>query len=210
MEYYLLSIKWTWRDDFVFTFWCPNSSGYTYFKHKAGLYEYSKAFSIAHGNHFEGAFPVPKEIVDELWTEVVYEREYHPQNGSVIINNSYTRSLLRIDPFWMHSGDRGCNRSSFDILYDCKWIRCGMENTELIRSDKWNILIKDPAEPSEFGSQGIVHGGNYREARKEAYKVVESMYGDGDFILTMNRFTVKRIIEERLVDKIHEHPWGEG
>lgn len=208
MLYYLISIKRTYRNDFVFHLWQPESSGYTYFKHKSGLYEKEKAFSIAHGNHFEGAFPVPMNVVDQLWTQVNYEPHNHLQHGDIIINNSYTRNAMRINPFCMHSGDRGVHKDSFELLQDCPWLHDSPEPTESIKTNKWDITIREPEEPYEYGSVGTAVGENYLEARKEAFKIIDDQYMDNDFILTMKRFKISRISEDRLINQIPEHPWG--
>ena len=164
---------------------------------------------IAHGNHFEGAFPVPMNVIDQLWTQVNYEPQHHLQHGEVIINNSYTRNAMRIDPFWMHSGDRGVHRNSFELLEDCPWINDNPEPTERVKTNRWDITIREPIEPYEFGPVGTAVGENYREARKDAFKIIDDQYMDNDFILTMKRFRIKRISEDRLVNPIPDRPWGE-
>lgn len=209
MLYYLISIKWTYRNNFVFELWNPASNGYTYFKHKSGLYNKESAFKIAHGNHFEGAFPVPQNVVDQLWTQVMYEPTTHPQKSEIIINNSYTRNAMRIDPFWMHSGDRGVDRHSFELLEDCPWIKDNPEPTKRVKTNRWDITIREPEEPYEFGSQGTAIGKTYREARKDAFRIINDQYMNNDYLLTMSRFKIKRISEDILVNPIPEHPWGE-
>ncbi len=37
-KYYYISLKWTHKDDQVFTLWCNNSIGYTYDKNYIGSY----------------------------------------------------------------------------------------------------------------------------------------------------------------------------
>ena len=39
MSYYYISLKWTRKNNSVFTIWCSNHSGYTQILEKAGIYE---------------------------------------------------------------------------------------------------------------------------------------------------------------------------
>lgn len=205
MKYYLLTKNWTYRGNFVLTFWCENRNGYTYFKKDAGLYEYEDAFSIAKGCNYN-AFPLPQDVVDTLWTKVVYEPSYTPQDREAVINNCHTRSLLKINPFDLSEGERVDHRS-FIVKGECDWLHTKFEEIETVKSDWWDITINEPSEPSDYGIYGSVEGKTYREARKKAFKVVDSDYCDCDFILTMGRFKIKRSYIEQLKTPIVPETW---
>ena len=205
MKYYLLSIKWTYRGDFALKWWGKNSSGYSIFKNNAGLYEKEKAFSISKGCHWS-SFPIPQKVVDDLWTEVIYEPKYSPQEGKIVINNRHTRGLLRIDPFIMEDECR-IDHTCFIIKSDCLWLNTFQEEYSIVKTDVWDIIIKEPVEPCEFSSMGEVKGKNYREARKNAFKEIDYIYSDMDFIKTMSRFKVVRQKKKVLVNPICPKSW---
>jgi len=205
MKYYLFSVKWTYRGDFALKFWGRNSSGYSMLKDNIGLYDKKEAFTIASTGH-GSAFPIPQEIVDKLWTKVVYEPQYSPQEGFIVISNSYTRGILKIDPFLLKDECR-IDHTCFIIKDDCKWLHTHQETYKIIKTDSWDIIIKDPVEPCEFGSIGTVKGRTYKEARREAFKEVDSIYIDVDFIKTMNRFKVVRKSKKILTNPIEPKTW---
>ncbi len=208
MTYYLLSIKWTYRYDFPFTFWGPNGNGYTYFKETAGIYNSDEAAQYEDPYLKEsGAFPVPVKIIDKLWTPCIYDRQYNDSIRHMVINNAYTRNFMRIDPYNMHDGERAASRASFDIQGPYEWINYPPEETKTIKTDTWDITIREPKDGCEYGSQGIANGKTYKEARKEAYKKVNDMYGDYDFLVTMKRFKIKRIYEKQLLHSLKIKTW---
>lgn len=205
IKYYLLTKNWTYRDNFVLTFWGHNHSGYTYFKENAGLYSYEDAFNSARGCHWN-AFPLLADVVDKLWTKVVYEPAYTPQEREVVINNCHTRSLLRIDPFDLSEGER-VSHLSFIIKGECDWLHTKFEETKTVKSDWWDITIRYPEDCCEYGSQGTVKGKTYKEARKRAFKVIDDLYCDNDFVKTMKRFYIKRIYKTVLKTPIDPETW---
>jgi hypothetical protein len=61
MSYYYISLKWTRKNNSVFTFWCSNHSGYTQILEKAGIYE--KKYE---NDSSKDVLSIEKEIVDKL------------------------------------------------------------------------------------------------------------------------------------------------
>lgn len=74
MKYYILSKKWTRREDENLTWWGPDQQGYVYDINKAGLYSKEDAFSICKGIHGAG-MPVSEEDVNKLSTVMVYKSD---------------------------------------------------------------------------------------------------------------------------------------
>ena len=74
MKYYILSKKWTQREDQVLTWWGPDHSGYVYDLDKAGLYTKEDAEGVAYGTH--GAHvPVSEEDVNKMARRMVRKED---------------------------------------------------------------------------------------------------------------------------------------
>lgn len=72
--YYILSRKWTAREDNNLTWWGPDQSGYVYDIDKAGVYSKETAFSISKGVH-GSSIPVSVDDVNLLATRMVYKSD---------------------------------------------------------------------------------------------------------------------------------------
>ena len=72
--YYILSRKWTKREDENLTWWGPDQSGYVYDIDKAGIYSKEEAFSISNGVH-GSSIPVSVADVNRLTTRMVYKSD---------------------------------------------------------------------------------------------------------------------------------------
>jgi hypothetical protein len=91
MKYYIISLKWTYPDDAVFTFWQAHNSGYTWYKEQAGLYS-EKAIKKDHNYYNNGVdtLAVSQETVDKLWITAEYEKKIH----EFLLNSIGNRELL--------------------------------------------------------------------------------------------------------------------
>lgn len=202
-KYYIISIKWTYKKDFAFNFWGPNNLGYSRFKKDVGLYDYDKAFSIAGGCHFDG-WPVPQSVVDSLWVKAVYEPRFSSRDCHIVINCKQTRELLRINPFSLQEGER-MDYTNFLLLEEPGYTSNGglyeMEEYKIIKTNWWSVYCKDPQESHEFGEMFQVEGATYKEARKEAYKEVNSWSIHDNFLEVMDYFKIERIKEKVLINQ---------
>lgn len=92
MPKYIISLKHTHKEDAFIVLWCPNLSGYTYFKEAAGTYD-RRTIKANDLNNFNSTIAINEKKLADLWfkTEDSYGYEVH-----VLPNLPKTRKALGI------------------------------------------------------------------------------------------------------------------
>lgn len=76
-EYYILSLKWTRRDDCI-TWWGPDNSGYTWLLEQAGRYtEADVKARASYLNNGESTLAIPCDVVEQFASRVVLHGASH-------------------------------------------------------------------------------------------------------------------------------------
>ena len=92
-EYYIISLKWTYPNSALYTFWGPNNGGYTWWIDKAGVYSQKEIDeSPKYYNDGEDTMAVDKEVVDKY----IREFDYYTKRVKGIMSNSETRLAFDI------------------------------------------------------------------------------------------------------------------
>lgn len=91
-QYYIISTKHTHKRDRWFTFWRPDSKGYTFYKSDAGVYEPPPTLDIEKEKQM-GAVYADKHLVDTLSASIKYEGK----DRLILQNTPMIRALFKID-----------------------------------------------------------------------------------------------------------------
>lgn len=88
MNYYIISLKHTGKNDRFITLWRPDNAGYCWFKENAGLYDgYEKGYHDSCNN-----LPVPEEVANLAFSAI----EYEGSKVTAILNTLGNRKILGI------------------------------------------------------------------------------------------------------------------
>lgn len=93
-EYYILSLKWTRRDDCI-TWWGPNDSGYTWILAQAGRYSAESVDgNRAYYDNRESTVAIPCEIAERYASRVVLHGSNHAMLSEVFGNATMVGSTV--------------------------------------------------------------------------------------------------------------------
>lgn len=110
MEYFILSLKWTRRDDCI-TWWGPNCSGYTWLLDEAGRYSEERvAGNRAYFDNRESTVAIPCEIAERYATNVVLQGASHKMLSDLFGNASIVGSTVDDTDYEGREECPGCER----------------------------------------------------------------------------------------------------
>jgi hypothetical protein len=182
--FYILSIKWTNQNDEVFTFWCPNNSGYTKDIEKAGLYPKDKTIIR------EGIVFVKKDIIEKYKKEV--KNKYSKKNYFVLPNRGQIRKDIGITKFdfkYSDTRERNLLWESEHILFDLA--NTFIEEEKIVTTNRYNVKLKECQE--EFW---LFDAQFEAETRNEAIlKAQKEWLVDESYIEFKNMVSAKKVKE---------------
>ena len=109
-EYFILSLKWTRREDNI-TWWGPNCSGYTWNLDGAGRYTEERVRgNPAYFDNRESTVAVPCEVAERYATRVVLHGANHRLLSDVFGSASMVGSTVDDTDYEGHDQCPGCER----------------------------------------------------------------------------------------------------
>lgn len=110
-EYYIISTKWTFPDEYCFVFWGPDNCGYTHNVDRAGVYLKDSSEINVEYHLNQGYFYVEKSVIDKMKSKVSGEFD-----GSIVVNAPYSRRESGINILMLAGGMQKCEACWFRFV----------------------------------------------------------------------------------------------
>jgi len=191
-EFYIISTKWTYCEDNIFTLWSPNNNGYCQMIDRAGIYKEDKT------KLDEGILYIEKHIIDNLIKTVsgVYN-DFDMETFSILPNTGEIRKALGITKYDLQY--KTYKSAYFGLYFPSKIY----EMSKIVTSkDEYHVKAKEYVDEFWY-LDGIFKAKNRNKAILEAYK--EFNPGDYDSYLDFKKDVTCRKVKQIVFSK-----WSEG